>query len=74
MATSMQHFRLHRFLTLTSIEEFFSGIERRMGKDRFIGRQDSLHLTAPGWQALGVIHHDVAFKQKRAQTGAKYQA
>jgi hypothetical protein len=49
---------------LSSIDEFFSGIAARMGKNRFTDRQGSLHLTAPGWQALGVIHHDIAFKLK----------
>jgi len=49
---------------LSSIDEFFSGIAARMGKSRFTDKQDSLHLTAPGWQALGVIHHDIAFKLK----------
>ncbi len=42
---------------LDSIAAFFTEISRRMG-----GRwrvYDSLHLTAPGWQALGVLHHDV---------------
>lgn len=48
---------------LNSINEFFEGIYNRMGKDRFTNRS-SLHLSAPGWQALGVIHHDVAFKLK----------
>src|SRR5579875_1072381 len=47
---------------LSSIDEFFSGIAARMGEKRFADRQDSLHLSAPGWQALGIIHHDIAFK------------
>ncbi len=49
---------------LASIDEFFSGIAARMGEKRFTDRQDSLHLSAPGWQALGVVHHDIAFKLK----------
>lgn len=48
---------------LSSIDDFFSGIASRMGKERFTDKQ-SLHLTAPGWQALGVVHHDIAFKLK----------
>jgi hypothetical protein len=48
---------------LSSIDEFFSGIAARMG-ERFTDKHDSLHLTAPGWQALGIIHHDIAFKLK----------
>jgi hypothetical protein len=49
---------------LSSIDEFFSGIAARMGEKRFTDRHDSFHLSAPGWQALGVIHHDLAFKLK----------
>jgi hypothetical protein len=48
---------------LASIDEFFTGIATRMGKDRFTDKS-SLHLSAPGWQALGVIHHDIAFRLK----------
>jgi DGQHR domain-containing protein len=43
---------------LDSISEFFTEISQRMGRDRWNSR-DSLHLTAPGWQALGIIHHDI---------------
>lgn len=43
---------------LDSITEFFSEIAQRMGTPRWTDRE-SLHLTAPGWQALGVIHHDM---------------
>ena len=53
----------HTFNTLlASIDEFFTGMFMRMGA-RFVDRQ-SLHLTSPGWQALGVIHHDIAFRLK----------
>lgn len=47
---------------LASLEEFFGGIAARMN-DRFTDRQ-GLHLSSPGWQALGIIHHDVMFKLK----------
>lgn len=47
---------------LASLDEYFGGIAARM-KDRFADRQ-SLHLSSPGWQALGVIHHDVVFRLK----------
>jgi hypothetical protein len=43
---------------LSSISSFFTEIAHRMGKTRWT-QSDSLHLTAPGWQALGVIHHDM---------------
>jgi len=42
---------------LNSISSFFTEIAHRMGK-RWT-QNDSLHLTAPGWQALGVIHYDM---------------
>ncbi len=42
---------------LNSVAGFFTEIEQRMG-DRWTVR-DSLHLSSPGWQALGVIHHDL---------------
>jgi len=41
------------------IEEFLTKLADRMG-DRFT-EKDSLHLTAPGWNAMGVIFHDIAF-------------
>lgn len=40
-----------------SVAGFFSEIALRMG-ERW-SKFDSLHLTAPGWQALGVVHHDI---------------
>jgi hypothetical protein len=42
---------------MDSVAEFFSEIALRMG-ERW-NKFDSLHLSAPGWQALGVIHHDL---------------
>jgi hypothetical protein len=42
---------------LHSIAGFFTEIQNRMG-EKWV-RKDSLHLSAPGWQALGVIHHDM---------------
>ncbi len=43
---------------LASLSDYFSEISQRMGAGRWDNR-DSLHLTAPGWQALGVLHHDI---------------
>lgn len=40
-----------------SIQDHFVEIARRMD-DKWEDR-DSLHLSIPGWQALGVIHHDI---------------
>jgi hypothetical protein len=42
----------------TELEGFIEGISREMGGSRFRDR-DSVHLTAPGWQALGLIFHDM---------------
>lgn len=42
---------------LNSVADFFSEIEQRM-QSRWEVRE-SLHLSSPGWQALGVIHHDM---------------
>jgi hypothetical protein len=41
-----------------SIEKHFTEIFARMGAERF-GDREGLHRTAPGWQALGLIHHDL---------------
>jgi hypothetical protein len=40
-----------------SVAGHFSEIAKRMG-ERW-SKFDSLHLSAPGWQALGVMHHDI---------------
>lgn len=42
---------------LNSISSFFTEIAHRMGQ--CWTKTDSLHLTAPGWQALGVVHYDM---------------
>lgn len=52
--------RESRTHVLASVEAFLTEFAKQMG-DRFKSR-DSLHLTSPGWQALGVLHHDVRFK------------
>jgi hypothetical protein len=46
-----------------SIGSYFQAIADRMGAERWEDR-DSLHLSSPGWQALGVVHHDIAFRAK----------
>lgn len=46
-----------------SIASFFQAVCDAMGPERWEDR-DSIHLTSPGWQALGVIHPDVTFKVK----------
>jgi DGQHR domain-containing protein len=43
---------------VTSITEFFNGLVDRMG-DRWSSPTDSIHLASVGWQALGIIHHDM---------------
>jgi len=42
---------------LESVADFFTAIQQRLG-GRWSNRE-SLHLSSPGWQALGVIHHDM---------------
>ena len=43
---------------LMSITYLFSAMYQGMGPGRWDNR-DGLHLTAPGWRELGVIHHDM---------------
>jgi hypothetical protein len=43
------------------LERFVAAFAERMGAERFKDR-DSLHLSAPGWQVLGLIFHDIAFR------------
>lgn len=45
---------------LGDLDDFFEQIAVRMGV-RFLDR-DSLHISAPGWQALGLIFHDLKFR------------
>lgn len=45
---------------LASVESFLTEFAKQMG-DAFKSK-DSLHLTSPGWQALGVLHHDARYK------------
>ena len=42
---------------LNSVSTFFSEIEQRMAVRWAV--RESLHLSSPGWQALGVIHYDI---------------
>jgi len=43
------------------LEEFISDLATNMGDNRFKDK-DSLHLSAPGWQVLGLVFHDLKFK------------
>jgi DGQHR domain-containing protein len=45
---------------LSSLENYFTTIAQEMG-EAFVDKS-SLHLASPGWQALGVIFHDIMFK------------
>lgn len=49
-----------RTKVLASIEEYLTAFGSAMG-EKFRER-DSLHLTSPGWQALGVLHYDARFR------------
>lgn len=44
-----------------SIALFFNAIAEHMGDVRWEDR-DSLHLSSAGWQAMGVLHHDVVYR------------
>jgi hypothetical protein len=44
------------------IEALLEGFSTRMG-DRFLKR-DSLHLSSAGWQALGLVFHDIMVRLK----------
>jgi hypothetical protein len=44
-----------------------------MGDKRFTDR-DSLHLTAPGWQVLGLIFHDLEYGIRQELSEPKKQA
>ena len=48
---------------VTEIGRFMTEISDRMGDDRFTNR-DSIHLTAPGWNALGIVCHDILIRLK----------
>lgn len=45
------------------LEAFIGDIVDSMGVDKFKDRE-SMHLTAPGWGALGVIYNDLAVRLK----------
>jgi DNA-sulfur modification-associated len=45
------------------LEWFLEQLSERMGPERFKNRE-SMHLAAPGWNALGVIFNDIEFKLK----------
>lgn len=42
---------------------FLSAIVEGMGQEKF-GNRESMHLTAPGWGALGVLFHDLVYRLK----------
>lgn len=59
----LENGNLNRDTMLTvksSLEDFFGGLAGRMG-DRW-AEHNSIHLAAPGWQALGVVHHDLVYR------------
>jgi DGQHR domain-containing protein len=46
--------------TRSSISLYFNAIAESMGDARWEDRE-SLHLSSAGWQAMGVIHHDLVY-------------
>jgi len=53
------------------LEGFISAFAEGMGEERFENR-DSLHLSAPGWQVLGLVFHDMVFRLGDRLTGQMY--
>jgi DGQHR domain-containing protein len=43
------------------LETFIENFEAAMGQERF-GDRSSVHLTSSGWQALGLVAHDLYFE------------
>jgi len=45
----------------SKISDFISAFAEAMGDEEFKNR-DNLHLSAPGWQVLGLVFHDMTFR------------
>jgi hypothetical protein len=56
------------------IERFLTLLANKMGRARFAGDRTSVHLSAPGWNALGVIFHDLEFSLMGALSDGEYEA
>jgi hypothetical protein len=41
------------------VERFLAGMTQIMGEARFRDARNSIHLSGPGWGALGVVFHDL---------------
>lgn len=44
-----------------SFSDFIEAFAKEMG-DRYSSDKKALHLSSPGWQALGVLYHDVVYR------------
>ena len=55
----------------TKLEDFIGAFAEGMGKEDFEDR-DSLHLSAPGWQVLGLVFHDMIFTLSDRVTALMY--
>jgi hypothetical protein len=44
---------------VASVEDFLAGMAETMGAVPFRDTKNSVHLSGPGWGALGVIFHDL---------------
>lgn len=51
---------------LASVESFLMAFAERMGAQ--FNTRDNLHLTSPGWQALGVFHHDLRYRLHKSDS------
>jgi DGQHR domain-containing protein len=59
---------------LFGVSEFLTSFANAMGEKFRDKDRESLHLTSPGWQALGVLHHDLRYKLKLSETEIKDHA
>lgn len=44
---------------VSKVERFLGGMAESMGASRFSDTKNSIHLTGPGWGALGAVFHDL---------------
>jgi hypothetical protein len=58
-STDSPHLTPSTYATIAQqLDTYLADVSANMGETRFTDR-DSLHLTAPGWQVLGLVFHDL---------------
>lgn len=58
---------------LVSVQNFLEGMSAAMGSVRFADTKNGIHLSGPGWGALGVIFHDLDATLGMTELGAAGQ-